>query len=397
MRGTYQERLDNLRASGRLRELKPLSGRSGCRVNYGGRSLLNLSSNDYLGLAGDIELHKNYFQTMEEEKLLDEFGMGAASSRLLTGDNNISHRLEQTLRENYNKEACLLFNSGYHANIGILPALLDKKDLILSDKLNHASITDGMRLSRSEFKRYRHCDYDHLRWLLNKFREEYDQVIIVSESVFSMDGDIVNLARLVELKKEFDCLLYLDEAHGVGLYGDNGLGIAEQQSQIENIDLLVGTFGKAYASVGAFVLCTATIREFLVNTSRSLVFTTALPPVTTNWNSYIFNKALSLNKKREHLGTISGKLRDSLRANGLQTDGATNIVPVMLGEDQLAVALGKEMQDSGYLIFPVRPPTVPEGTSRFRLSLTADMTWQDLQNIAPAIASCLKRQKEMKL
>ncbi len=351
--------------------------------------MLNLTSNDYLGLAGDKRLHEKFYRTMTGGNLLEDFGLGAASSRLLTGDSIRSHQLEQTVRETYNKEACLLFNSGYHANIGILPALLGKNDLILSDKLNHASIMDGMRLSLARHKRFRHCDYTHLAELLHKFRKDFQKVIIVSESVFSMDGDVADIAQLSRLKAEYDCLLYLDEAHALGLYGPQGLGMAEEQGQLDAVDLLVGTFGKALASVGAFVLCSAVLRDYLINHSRSLIFTTALPPVVLHWDHFIFQEMLHRSSERSGLKTLSAQLRQSLISHGLRTDGATNIVPVLLGDDSLAVALAESMQERGYLVFPVRPPAVPEGTARFRLSLTADMHWTDIAGVAENIAQLM--------
>ncbi|MBU1568776.1 MAG: 8-amino-7-oxononanoate synthase [Proteobacteria bacterium] len=387
----YSDSLRQLAAGGRLRTLKPLVGRNGCRIVYKGREMLNLTSNDYLGLAGDKHIQQKFYSGMNEGDILDNYGLGAASSRLLTGDNPIAHELEETLWSTYGKEACLLFNSGYHANIGILPALLGKNDLILSDKLNHASIVDGMRLSQAQHKRYRHCDYSHLADLLEKHRSAFNRVIIVSESVFSMDGDVADLAELVALKNRFDCLLYLDEAHAVGLYGGSGLGMAEEQGQLANIDLLVGTFGKALASVGAFLMCSATLREYLINHSRSLIFTTALPPVVLFWNHFIFKEMLACGERRTALKALAATLRQNLRDNDLATAGSTNIVPVMLGDDSLAVVLAEAMQEIGYLIFPVRPPTVPEGTSRFRLSLTADMGADDLASIASDLASLMKR------
>lgn len=385
----YADSLDKLSLHGRLRELKPLIGRDGCRIVHHGKEMLNLTSNDYLGLAGDKALHQKFFDSITRENLLDNFGLGAASSRLLTGDCENAHLLEKTLENSYRKQACLLYNSGYHANIGILPALLGKNDLILSDKLNHASIMDGMRLSLAKHKRYRHCDYNHLFDLLSKHRRDFRRVVIISESVFSMDGDVVDLAKLVSLKNEFDCMLYIDEAHAVGLYGEKGLGMAEEQEQLNEVDLLVGTFGKALGSVGAFLLCNTVIRDYLINHSRSLIFTTGLPPVVMNWNIFVFNEMLSFHQKRNDLKVLSSELRKSLRNSGLQTDGSTNIVPVMIGEDSLTVMFAQAMQDKGYLIFPVRPPTVPEGTARFRLSLTADMVWPDVEMVAEEIAGLM--------
>ena len=386
----YKEELMHLQQCGRLRQLRPLTGRRGCRVHYQGRELLNLTSNDYLGIAGDpLQLSRFYEGIAVSEHLLDHYGLGAASSRLLTGDTDLSHRLERDLATAYStsgRSAALLFNSGYHANIGILPALLGKNDLIVSDKLNHASIHDGMQLCRAAHKRFQHCDYDQLERLLADNRHHYERVVIVSESVFSMDGDVADLARLVQLKNEFDALLYLDEAHAVGLYGERGLGKAEEQGVLGDIDLLVGTFGKALASTGAFVICSQDVRDYLVNHSRSLIFTTAAPPVVLNWNCFVFQQQQTMAEQRRHLILLAQQLRQSLRQLNFPISGETNIVPLIIGGDQETVCLAEKLQDHGFLILPVRPPAVPEGTARFRLSLTADMRWQDLQGLPEILA-----------
>lgn len=394
MKNSFGDILKELEGSGRLRELHPLTGREGCRVNWHGRNMLNLTSNDYLGLAGSKEIQYRFYQDMQQENLLEKYGLGSASSRLLSGDCEQLHELEQALIAAYGFSGALLFNSGYHANIGILPALLDKHDVIFSDKLNHASIHDGMRLCHAGCKRYRHRDYVHLEALLEKNRHRYQRAVIVSESVFSMDGDVADLRELVRIKDKFDCLLYIDEAHAIGLYGRQGLGKAEEQGVLENVDLLVGPFGKAFASIGSFVLCSAEIRSYLINHSRSLIFTTALPPVIASWNLFVFKLMLGMENERHHLQELSDRLRQSLVACGLQTDGSTNIVPVLIGDNRRTVLAAKQMQERGYLIFPVRPPTVPEGTARFRLSLTADMQWSDLENLAENIAHCLKSLQE---
>ena len=387
----YAKALASLNESGRLRYLKPLAERRGCRLLYQGHDLLNLSANDYLGLAGDADLHRRFYERMGSDNLLSDYALGAASSRLLTGDSPGHHALEDLLAKVYGAEAALLMNSGYHANIGILPALLGKGDLILSDKLNHASIHDGLRLGAADHKRYRHCDYDHLDSLLALHRAAYGRVVIASESVFSMDGDVADLARLVALKKKYDCWLYIDEAHAIGLYGDTGLGKAQEQGMLAEIDVLIGTFGKALASVGAFVICSSLVKEYLINTSRSLIFTTALPPVTISWNHFILREVLTMTRQRHHLHQLAEDLRRTLRANGLITGGTTNIVPVLIGDDREAMAAAARLQQRGYLIFPVRPPAVPEGTARFRLSLAATMQWDEISDLAATIAICLAR------
>jgi len=382
----YAEKLDTLKAKGRMRELAPLKRHGKGLVDYKGATLLNLSSNDYLGLGQDRTLRHSFYQGLDHGDA-DDFALAAASSRLLTGDTFLAHRLEQDLATVYKTEAALLFNSGYHANIGILPALFAKGDLILSDKLNHASVHDGLQLSRADHKRFRHGDYEQLRGLLSRYRSQYDQVVIVSESVFSMDGDEADLETLVELKHEFDAKIYLDEAHGIGLYGKQGLGKAEEKGVLAEIDFLVGTFGKALASIGAFVCCSKEIRDYLVNHSRSLIFTTGLPPVTLNWNQFVFRHMLGMKLEREHLQQVSNQLRCALTERNIETGGSTNIVPVMIGEDSLALKQAKQMQKLGFLVLPVRPPTVPEGTARFRFSICANMYWQDLEKIPQYVSA----------
>ena len=371
MKTDYAQKLAQLQAKGRLRDLRPVEN---------GHYSLNLSSNDYLGIGANQELQQEFYDGRSQSTISD-YELAASSSRLLTGDTQLAHDLEDKLAAAYQSEAALLYNSGYHANIGILPALFGRNDLILSDKLNHASIHDGFRLSRAQCKRYNHSDYNQLRTLLTKYRKQYEQVVIVSESVFSMDGDVADIAQLADIKNEFNTMLYIDEAHGVGLYGESGLGKVEATGQLANVDLLVGTFGKAWASVGAFVCCSEVIRKYLINHSRSLIFTTGLPPVTLNWNRFVFEKSLAMNTERLHLQSLSGKLRVALSRLGVAQENSSNIIPIPKGDDQKALLQATEMQKQGYLILPIRPPAVPEGTARFRLSLCANMQWQDLQKL----------------
>jgi 8-amino-7-oxononanoate synthase len=385
----FKEKLDQLESTGSLRQFRPLSDRSLAQVKYKGQVLLNMTSNDYLGIAGNTSLHQKFYDDLSDKNILENFGLGAASSRLLTGDNAGSHLLESFIREQYQRPACLLFNSGYHANIGILPALTGKNDLILSDKLNHASIHDSLRLSRADYKRFRHTDYDHLEELLSKHRQSYDNVFIITESVFSMDGDEADLPKLVELKNRFNCLLYVDEAHAVGVFGKKGLGKVEELDVINEVDLIVGTFGKAFASIGAYVVCNSDIAAFLVNFSRSLIFTTALPPVVTHWNHFVFRHIVEMFDERKKLLEMSDKLRSALIASDLQTCGNTNIVPVIIGDNQKTVDMAEKMREHGFLIFAIRPPTVPEGTARFRLSVTAAMQWDDIAPLPSIIKNSL--------
>lgn len=386
---SYQKRLDQLQEIGRMRSFSAYNRCGGAAIEKNGKTYINLSSNDYLGLAGDVEIQKKFYQKMDQLEggdFLDSFGLGAASSRLLSGDYSNSHALEQVLATAYGAEAALLFNSGYHANIGILPALAGKGDLVLSDKLNHASIHDGLQLCLATHKRFNHRDYVQLRRMLERHRDDYKRVFIVSESVFSMDGDVADIRELVALKGEFDCLLYLDEAHAVGLYGIQGLGKVEEYGLLAEVDIVVGTFGKAYASVGAYCICSMEIQRYLINHSRSLIFTTALPAVTQAWNLFVFQHAMGMVAERKYLAELSNQLRESIRDLGLVSAGSTNIVPVIIGGDRETVSLAKILQENGFYLLPVRPPTVPKGTSRFRISLGAHIQWHDVQNLGPCIA-----------
>ena len=390
----YQKELESLEVNNSFRELKAMGTKKGKFVNFKNKKYLNLSSNDYLGLAADKELLQKFFAMINDENMMDSYSLGSTSSRLLTGNHSPYDQLETEIAAAFYKisdkeRAALVFNSGYHANIGIIPALTKRHDLILSDMLNHASIIDGLKLSNAEFIRYRHLDYQHLEKILIKKRKDYNNIIIVSESVFSMDGDIANLKELVKIKNRFNTMLYIDEAHAVGVYGKNGLGISELENLTDEIDIIVGTFGKALASQGAYAICDPLLRDYLINKMRSLIFTTSLPPINVNWNLEIFRKLPSLQDKREHLLQTAAKLRKSFEKYGLKTDGSSQIVPLIIGDNEKTVKIAGLLQEKGLLVFPIRPPTVPQGSSRLRFSLTADIDWDDIKNIAQIVAENL--------
>lgn len=373
----YQEILDGLQQEGNLRSL-PEAEHCEKWICRDGERLLNLSSNDYLGLAADRQLRDSFMAGLDEE----EFLFSSSSSRLLTGNFSVYTELEKLMAETFGTESTLVFSSGYHMNTGILPAVTDAHTLILADKLVHASIIDGIRLSAARCIRYRHQDYRQLETLLSRNHADYERIIIVTESVFSMDGDVAPLPLLVEMKKRYPhVMLYVDEAHGIGVRGKHGLGVAEEQGCIQDIDFLCGTFGKAMASVGAYVACCKVLREFLVNRMRTLIFTTALPPVNVAWTKFVFGHLDGLQEKREHLAAISARLRDAVRAKGYDCPSESHIVPLTVGESGKAVLKTCEFQRKGFYVLPVRPPTVPEGTSRLRFSLTAAVTDEDMDRL----------------
>ena len=381
--------LDRLREQGRSRCLRPVRSLPGGRIEYQGRICINLAGNDYLGLAANTELLNDFYRQLGKDNLLDHFGAGATASRLMTGNHPINDALEEALARLYGRPV-LVFNSGYHANIGILPALAQKGDLILADKLCHASLIDGMRLSRARVIRYPHLDLHRLETILSEQRHYYDRVFLVTESIFSMDGDEADLIQLVKLRDRFDAVLYVDEAHAVGMRGQDGLGLAEEQGVAGQIDLLVGTFGKAWAGQGAFVVCNTLTREYLINTARSLIFTTGLPPVILSWLRFVAGRIADLERERTHVRELAQTLRQELRKQGLETRGSSHIVPVLLGDDHATMQVAGQLQQEGFWVGAVRPPTVPQKTARLRLSLTASLTHEDIASLPKLIASAIQ-------
>ncbi|WP_374570269.1 8-amino-7-oxononanoate synthase [Acinetobacter sp.] len=376
----YAQQLDLLKQQGNLRQFTA-NRQQGRRIQIGGRQMLNLASNDYLGLASDMQLREQFF----DETPNAQRWMSSSSSRLLTGNFPEYEQLEASLSRAFHGRAALLFNSGYHMNIGILPALSDSKTLILADKLVHASMIDGIRLSAAKYVRYRHNDLPHLAQLLQKYHEDeaLERIIVVTESIFSMDGDETDLAELVRIKKQFSkVMLYVDEAHAVGVRGAQGLGCAEQYGVIDEVDLIVGAFGKAMASIGGYLICHPVIRAYLINSMRPLIFSTALPPVCMAWTDFILQKVLALNPQRQHLQRISQSLRQAVIAKGFDCPSSSHIVPVIIGESQKTVEKAQALQAAGFYIMPVRPPTVPQGSSRLRISLIASIEQAELDQLA---------------
>lgn len=383
----WQETLRDLDAKGRLRRLRTLEPLAGHRVRMEDHLYLNLASNDYLGFGCDVETHRDFYKSLAGSESLAEIGLTASASRLLGGEHPAYPALEGLLESAYGPDRrALVLSSGYHANIGILPALAERGDLIVSDRLNHASLLDGIRLSRADSIRYRHGDMEHLKELLTARRAAARRVFIVTESIFSMDGDRADLRTLVDLKREFDAILYVDEAHAVGVRGPKGLGLCEEAGVLADVDILVGTFGKALASVGAFVISDTTIHDTLINTMRSLIFTTALPPVVLNWSRYVFQRVLEAGDRRARLAANTASFRQELARRSLAAGGDTHIVPLIVGEDKAAVALSEHLKEHGFLAPPIRPPTVAEGTARLRFSLGAGMDASELLALAGHIA-----------
>ncbi len=377
----YNEALEELRRNGRLRQLTETECGERLIVRDGA-PMLNLSSNDYLGIAQDHSLWKSFLEETPPERLLPS----AVSSRLLTGNHPAYTRLERLLTRLYDRPAALVFNSGYHANSGILPAIADNHTLILADKLIHASLIDGLHLGHAPYIRYRHNDYQHLEALLREKAPLFDTVIVATESIFSMDGDICDLPRLIALKREFrNVMLYIDEAHAIGVRGQHGLGLCEEYNCIADVDMLVVTFGKAIASVGAALICDREIKEWLVNTMRPFIFTTALPPINVEWTHYILSHLDGMADKRRHLASIAQRVNDAITQERGDTGSRSHIIPYIIGDAAEAQAEAIRMQRQGFYLLPVRPPTVPAGTSRLRISLHAACNDEEIDRLIVAL------------
>ena len=375
----YAEQLDQLRQQGNFRQFRS-NQQQGKTIEIQQQQMLNLSSNDYLGLASDLRLREQFFDETPNAQRL----MSASSSRLLTGNFPAYEQLEATLTQLFHGRAALLFNSGYHMNIGILPALADAKTLILADKLVHASMIDGIRLSSAKYLRYRHNDLAHLQQLLTQYHadDNYERIIVVTESIFSMDGDETDLAALVALKQQFaKVMLYVDEAHAIGVRGQQGLGCAEQYDVIDAIDFLVGTFGKAVASVGGYLICDPIIRDYLINRMRPLIFSTAQPPICMAWTQFMLNQIVHMQTQRQHLAALSLYMQQGIQAKGFACPSTSQIVPVIIGDSTATVSKARQLQTAGFYVMPVRPPTVPQGSSRLRICLNTQFETADLTQL----------------
>lgn len=373
---TYDEMnecLDALRRNNNLRTI-PAVRHEGRFVITDGRKMLNLSSNDYLGLASDRSLKEEFADSISWADTC----FGSTSSRLLTGNYEVMNECENLLARMYGTESALVFDSGYHANSGILPAISGPSTLILADKLVHASIIDGLQLSRGKVMRFRHNDFQHVEYLIERYAESFKDVIIVTESIFSMDGDVTDLKRLVAIKnkyREADVKLYVDEAHAFGVRGRHGLGVCEEQGVTGDVDFIVGTFGKAVNSVGAFVACNETAATYLVNKTRTLIFTTALPPVCWQWTLFVLRRMADFGERRNRLKELWPRFKS--------IDGhvASHIIPVIVGSSENAVRKAFELSQNGFYVLPVRPPSVPKGTSRLRISLTAGIEDEEMYRL----------------
>jgi 8-amino-7-oxononanoate synthase len=359
--------------------MRTIESSQGPRVVIDGTEVLLLCSNNYLGLADHPRVRQAAATAAER------YGAGAGASRLISGTMAIHRKLEERLADFNSAEAAILFGSGYLANTGTVAALTGRGEVVFSDELNHASLIDGCRLSRAETFVYRHRDLEHLEYGLNQAGAR--AALIITDGVFSMDGDVAPLIELTELSRRYGCRLMVDEAHGTGALGPGGRGTVAAAGLEGEVDVIVGTLGKALGGYGAYVCSTAEVIELLVNVSRPFIFSTAPPPPSIG----AALAALSLLDTRpglvEQLRRNAAGLRQALTSNGLEIGPSrTQIVPVIVGDARRAVALGERTLDGGIFAQAIRPPTVPEGSSRLRLTVMANHREDELQRAAKVIA-----------
>lgn len=365
-----QHDLEQLREKAQLRTLETLSG-------------VNLCSNDYLGLAADPRLKEAAIAAMARAA-----SVGSTGARLLSGNAREWQELEGEFARFEGSEAALYFGSGYAANVGLLGCILRPGDVVFSDALNHASLIDGMRLSGATKVIYPHGDLKFLERELRERRNIAGAMVIVTESVFSMEGDIAPVGELARLAREYGAELVVDEAHAIGVCGPSGRGIVAEQGCEKEVLASVCTCGKALASAGAFVCGERTLIEFLVNHARTFVFSTAMPPYLAGQIRAAVELAREADEKRAHLRTIADVLREALSAAGIEFGAsATQIVPVILGSNEMALHVAAHLDAKGFAARAIRPPTVPEGTARIRVSLTSKITLEDVRRIAAEIVA----------
>jgi 8-amino-7-oxononanoate synthase len=350
-----------------------------------GRRVVDFSSNDYLGLAADPRLAEAAACALRTE------GTGGTSARLISGNHALHERLENELARLKGARAALLFPSGYAANVGAIPALAGRGDAVYSDALNHASLIDGIRLSRAEPRVFPHLDVDALERMLRADAGRFRRRIVAVDAVFSMDGDLFPLDWLVRLARRHGAWTYVDDAHGTGVLGAEGRGSAERWGVEGQIDVVMGTLGKALGTAGAFVAGSATLRDFLLNRARSFVFTTAPPPALSAATLEALRILRDEPWRREHLRENARHLREGLRAMGLAAPGADDghVVPIATGDERRTVRMGDALRERGFLVGAVRPPTVPPGTSRLRVTLSAAHTAQHVDGLLGALRELL--------
>jgi len=368
------------KAAGLYRERVAVEGPQGTEISIGGRRLLSFCSNDYLGLCNHEAVRRAFMRAA------DRYGTGTGASHLITGHTAAHHELEQDLAAFTGRESALLFSTGYMANLGVVTALTDRNDEIFADRLNHASLVDACRLSRAKLKRYRHADADQLRELMGE--RPGGRRLVVTDGVFSMDGDRAPLARMAEEAAAGSAWLMVDDAHGFGVLGEHGGGLLEEAGlDTHEVPVLMATLGKAAGVAGAFVAGPAELIETLVQSARSYVYTTAMPAALAEAARAALGIIRAESWRREKLLSLIARFRDGMRDLDLETGASTTpIQPVLYGGADDAVRASRRLLEAGIMVPAIRPPTVPEGSARLRITFSCEHTEQQVDRLLDALA-----------
>ncbi|MCB9771456.1 MAG: 8-amino-7-oxononanoate synthase [Candidatus Omnitrophica bacterium] len=365
--------LTDISNKGLRRKIRMISGSQGRKITIDGRAVLNFCSNNYLGLADDDRIRTAAFESIKEE------GFGAGASRLVCGNLQSHARLEEKMAQFKGSERCLLFSTGYMANVGIISSLFGRGDLIFSDKLNHASIIDGILLSGAEYKRYHHVNMESLEAMLQA-APPLARKLIITDSVFSMDGDIAPLPEIVALARKYDCMVMVDEAHSLGVLGKTGKGSVEHFALEGQVDIQMGTFSKAVGSFGAYCCGSKKLIDFLINKARSFIYTTGLPPSIAAASLKGIEIIESEPDRRQALWENTNFVQRALKSLGFNTlNTNTPIIPIQVKDAQLSVNFSEKLFEAGIFVSAIRPPTVPVNSARLRVTLMATHTQDDLQ------------------
>jgi glycine C-acetyltransferase len=370
----FNEKVNELKNDGLYKELPIISSKCQNRITVNGQhNVINLSSNNYLGLG------QHPLVIEAAKKALDDFGVGSGAVRPIVGNNILIGELEDVIARFKNEESVTVFQSGLTANLGTIPAITDKGDLILSDELNHASIIDGIRLSKADKEVYNHSDMDDLEKILKETRESYKQVLIITDGVFSMDGDIADLPSIVRLAKKYHCMTYVDDAHGSGVLGNNGRGTVDYFGLNGQIDFIMGTLSKAIGVVGGYIASKKSVKDWLLNRARPILFSTALPPSSIAAITKSFNILEKDQTLMNQLKKNTEMLRSGLIDMGYNVvHSMTPIIPVIIGNEALASQVSKRLLEKNVFVSPIVFPTVPLGTGRLRIMVSVMLTKKDI-------------------
>lgn len=384
-----KEKIEDLKEQGVYRKLPILEGANEAEIILNGKKVINLSSNNYLGFANHPRLKRAAIDAVEK------YGVGAGAVRTIVGNMDIHEELEKVLAEFKREEAVMSFQSGFNCNAGAVQAITEKGDLIVSDELNHASIIDGARLSKANKTIYKHNDMDSLESVLKENRDKYRNILVITDGVFSMDGDVANLPEIVKLAEKYEAMTYVDDAHGSGVLGENGRGTVDHFGLHGRVDFSIGTLSKAIGVVGGYVAGSSTMQEWLSHRGRPLLFSTSLPPAAVGAIIEAVKMLMESSEYTDKLWSNAKFFKKKLGALGFDTGNSqTPITPVIIGDEAKTMEFSKKLFDNGVFVSGIVFPTVPKGTGRVRCMVTAGHTEDQLER---AVSVFEKVGKEMKI